>query len=177
MKRKLTVREWVLLGVLAVLVAVSGYVMLFYMPVTAGRDNALSEAETCKLELEAAQLRLEEKRRMERELEEIFSRTEQPLSLAAYDNLQPVMMELYAILDGAEDYSLSFGTVDTEEPIVRRSISLTYTANSYTAAKAILQRLHDSAYRCMLDSVNVSIGREADGLVSVDSTIVFFEYQ
>lgn len=177
MRRKLTVREWVLLGVLALLVGVSGYVMLFYMPVTAQRDSALGEAEVCQLELEAVQLRLEEKRRMERELEEIFSQSEEPLGLAPYDNLQPVMMELHTILNGAEDYSLSFGTVDTEEPIVRRSISLSYTAGSYAAAREILQRLHDSAYRCMLDSVSVSVGQEGDGLVSVDSTIVFFEYQ
>lgn len=177
MRRKLTVREWVLLGVLALLVGVSGYVMLFYMPVTAQRDSALGEAEVCQLELEAVQLRLEEKRRMERELEEIFSQPGEPLGLAPYDNLQPVMMELHTILNGAEDYSLSFGTVNTEEPIVRRSISLSYTAGSYAAAREILQRLHDSAYRCMLDSVSVSVGQEGDGLVSVDSTIVFFEYQ
>lgn len=177
MKRKLTAREWMLLAVLAVLVAVSGYIMLFYIPVTTQRDNALNEAEACRMELEAVQLRLEEKRRMERELEELFSQPEEPLSLAPYDNLQPVMMELHAILDGAGDYSLSFGTVDTEETIVRRSISMTYTAGSYAAAKDILQRLHDSAYRCMLDSVNVSVGQERDGRISVNSTIVFFEYQ
>lgn len=177
MKRKLTAREWILLGVLAVLAAVSGYVMLFYMPVTTQRDNAINEAELCRLELEAAQLRLEEKHRMERELEEIFAQSEDPLSLAPYDNLQPVMMELNAILDGAEDYSLSFGTVDTEEPIVRRSISMTYTAGSYAAARDILQQLHDSAYRCMLDSVGISVGQEGNGSVTVDSTIVFFEYQ
>lgn len=177
MKRKLTAREWILLGVLGVLVLVSGYIMLFYVPVTTQRDSALSEAEACRLELEAAQIRLDEKKRMERELEEIFSQPGEPLSLAPYDNLQPVMMELNSILDGAEDYSLSFGTVDTEEPIVRRSISLTYTTGSYAAAKDILQRLHDSAYRCMLDSVNVSVGQDTEGPVSVDSTIVFFEYQ
>lgn len=177
MKRKLTVREWILLGVLAVLAAVSGYVMLFYMPVTTQRDSARSEAETCQIELEAVQLRLEEKRRMERELEELFAQTEEPLSLAPYDNLKPVMMELHTILDGAEDYSLSFGTVDTEEPIVRRNISLTFTARNYAAAREILQRLHDSAYRCMLDGVSISVGQGGDGLVSVNSTIVFFEYQ
>lgn len=177
MKRKLTAREWVLLGILAVLVVVSGYVMLFYMPVTARRDSAINETKTCQLELEAAQLRLEEKRRMERELEEIFARSEDPVSLAPYDNLQPVMMELNAILGGAKDYSLSFGTVDTEEPIVRRSISMTYTAGSYAAARDILQQLHDSAYRCMLDRVSISVGQGGDGPVSVNSTIVFFEYQ
>lgn len=177
MKRKLTAREWILLGVLAVLVVVSGYIMLFYVPVTTQRDNALAEAETCRLELEAAQLRLGEKQRMERELEEIFSQSENPLSLAPYDNLQPVMMELNAILAGTDDYSLSFGTVDAEQPIVRRSISLTYTAGSYAGAKDILQQLHDSAFRCMLDSVNISVGQDAQSPVTVNSTIVFFEYQ
>jgi len=177
MKRKLTVREWLLLGVLAVMLVICGYMVLFYIPVTNQRDSAINEAETCRVELEAAQLRLEDKRRMEQELEEIFARSEDPLSLAPYDNLRPVMMELYAILGGAGDYSLSFGTVDAEEPIVRRSISMTYTAGSYAAAKDILRRLHDSAYRCMLDSVNISIGQGGDGPVSVNSTIVFFEYQ
>ena len=177
MKRQLTAREWMLLGVLGVLLLVCGYMVLFYIPVTNQRDSAINEAETCLVELEAAQLRLEDKRRMEQELEEIFARSENPLSLAPYDNLRPVMMELYAILGGAGDYSLSFGTVDAEEPIVRRSISMTYTAGSYAAAKDILQRLHDSAYRCMLDSVNISIGQGGDGPVSVNSTIVFFEYQ
>ena len=32
MKRSLTAREWILLGVLAAVAAVSGYVMLFYLP-------------------------------------------------------------------------------------------------------------------------------------------------
>ena len=92
MKRKLTVREWMLLGVLAVLAAVSGYVMLFYIPTTAARDSALTETESCRLELEAAQLRLAEKRRMERELEEIFALAEEPRALADYDNrVQPVL--------------------------------------------------------------------------------------
>ena len=122
-------------------------------------------------------MRLEEKQRMERELEEIFSRPEQPVSLAAYDNLQPVMMELYAILDGAEDYSLSFGTVDTSESIVRRSISLSFTSRSYEAARDILEQLSGSAYRCLLDSVSISVGQGAEGNVSVDGAVLYFEYQ
>lgn len=177
MKRKLTAREWILLGVLAVIVVVSGYVMLFYLPVTSARDSALAETETCKLELEAVQLRLTEKQRMERELEEIFAREEAPLSLAAYDNLQPVMMELHAVLDGTEDYSLSFGTVDASQSIVRREISLSFTCGSYDAAKAVLQKLHNSMYRCMLNNITVSLGRASDNAVSVSGSVVFFEYQ
>ena len=52
MNRKLTVREWILLGLLAVIALVSGYVMLFCMPMTARRDTALSETELCRVELE-----------------------------------------------------------------------------------------------------------------------------
>ena len=71
MRRQLTSREWVLLALLGVILLVSGYMLLFYMPQTIERDRCLSEAELCRTQTEAAQLRLEEKRQMERELEEL----------------------------------------------------------------------------------------------------------
>ena len=175
MKRKLSPREWMLLGVLAVLVVVVGYIVLFYMPVTDARDIALAETESCKQQTEAARVRLEEKRRMERELEEIFDQNPNPLSLADYDNLQPVMVELNSILAATQNYSLSFATVDASQNIVRREISISYTCNSYATAKNVLQRLHDSAYRCMLNNVTISRGRDADGSATVSGSIVFFE--
>ena len=177
MKRSLTAREWILLGVLAAVAAVSGYVMLFYLPVTAQRDAARDETELCQLQIEAAQLRLTEKRQMERELEGLFAREESPRGLAAYDNLQSVMLELHTILADTRDYSLSFGTVDTEQAIVRRSISLTFTSGSYEEAKSVLQQLNDSAFRCMLSDLSISLGQTGEGLVSVSGTIVFFEYK
>jgi hypothetical protein len=177
MKRNLTAREWILLGLLGVIALISGYVMLFYMPMTARRDAAREETELCRLQVEAAQVRLEEKRRMERELEDLFAGEAEPVRLANYDNLQPVMLELNTVLSGTEDYSLSFGTVDTSQTIVRRSISLSFTSGSYEAARATLRQLCGSAYRCLLDSVDLSIGRESGGSVSVNGVLLFFEYQ
>ena len=177
MKRSLTAREWILLGLLGVVALVSGYVMLFYMPMTARRDAAREETELCRLQAEAAQARLEEKRRMERELEELFAGEGEPVRLADYDNLQPVMLELNTVLSETEDYSLSFGTVDTSRTIVRRSISLTFTSGSYEEAKSVLQQLNDSAFRCMLSDLSISLGQTGEGLVSVSGTIVFFEYK
>ena len=130
MKRSLTAREWMLLGLLGLIALASSYVMLFYMPVTARRDSAKEETELCRLQMEAAQVRLEEKRRMERELEALFAQEEPPLGLAPYDNVQAVMFELNTILSQTQEYSLSFGTVDTEQSIVRRSISLNFTCGS-----------------------------------------------
>ena len=175
MKRKLTAREWMLLGVLAILVVVVGYIVLFYTPTTNARDTALAETESCKEQTEAAQLRLAEKQRMERELDEIFAQNPNPLGLADYDNLQPVMVELNTILAATRDYSLSFATVDTSKSIVRREISVNFTCDSYGAAKNVLQRLHDSLYRCMLNNISISLGRSDSGSISVSGSIVFFE--
>ena len=177
MRRQLTAREWMLLALLGVILLISGYMLLFYIPQTTERDRCIGETEICQIEIEAAQLRLDEKRRMERELEELFAAETPPLSIADYDNLQPVMFELNSILASTQDYSLSFSTVDASQPIVRRSISLSFTTGSYETAKGILQQLHDSAYRCMVDSVSLSLGREGRGSVTVNSNIVFFEYQ
>lgn len=177
MKRQLTARELILLGMLLVLVLVGGYVMLFYMPMTAELDRLEQEKLSCEDQLAVAQIQVEDKRRMERELEEIFAADPNPLSIPPYDNLQPVMFELNGILQSTPEYSLSFGTVNTEETIVRRQILLSYTSGSYEAAKRVLQQLHDSAYRCMLDNVSISIGERDEGNVSVSASLVFFEYQ
>lgn len=175
MRRKLTPREWMLLGVLVVLAIVVGYITLFYIPTTEARDEALAEAESCKKQTEAAQVRLTEKQRMERELDEIFAQNPNPLGLADYDNLQPVMVELNTILADTQNYSLSFATVDTSKSIIRREISISFTCGSYATAKNVLQRLHDSSFRCMLNNVTITRGRSSDGSTSVSGSIVFFE--
>jgi len=177
MKRKLTPREWTLLALLAAVAAISGYLMLFRTPMVQRRDAMRRETALCQEQLDAARLRLEEKRRMERELEELFAGESGPLGLAPYDNSQAVMVELHRILSAARDYSLAFSTVDAEEAIVRRSVSLSFTAPDYDSAKAILQELHDSVYRCLLEDLSVSVGRGSGSVTSVAGTVVFFEYR
>ena len=177
MKRKITAREGMLLGVLVILALIVGYIMLFYNPTIAARDAAKADAEACREQTEAAQIRLAEKQRMERELDELFARNPNPLSLPDYDNLQPVMMELNSVLADTQNYSLSFATVDASQSLVRREISVNFTCGSYATAKSVLQRLHDSPYRCMLNNLNFSRGRTDDDSVSVSGSIVFFECQ
>lgn len=177
MKRRLTVRECVLLALLGVILAVCGYVTLFYLPQTAERDRCLTEAEAVREQTETARVRLEEKRRMERELEEWLSAETPPLAAADYDNLKAVMTELDSILALTKEYKLSFSTSDGSRSIIRRSISMTFTAGSYQDAKTVLQRVHDSGFRCMLENVNLSLAEGTEGPVTVSGTIVFFEYQ
>lgn len=176
MSRKLTPREWILLGVLGVLVLVVGYVMLFYMPTTEARDAALAETETVRQQTAAAQVRLTEKQRMERELEALFAENPDPLALADYDNLKPIMVELNSILAFTQEYSLSFATVDDTQSVIRREISIDFTCGNYSTAKVVLQRLHDSTFRCMLNDVRITDEGSGDS-VKVTGTIVYFECQ
>lgn len=177
MRRQLTAREWVLMALLGVILVVCGYILLFYMPQTAERDRCLEEAESVRAQIQATQIRLEEQRRMEQELEELFSGDTPPLGVADYDNIKPIMEELDSILALTDEYRLSFSISDASQPIVRRSVSMTFTADSYQRAKTVLQRLHDSAYRCMLESVNLSLGEGEGDPVNVSGSLVYFEYQ
>lgn len=171
--RELTAREWILLALLGIILIISGYVLLFYTPMCTERNRCKSEAESYRSQIEAVGVRIQEKQQMERELEELFA-AGTPLGIADYDNLKPVMEELNAILAGADHYSLSFGTVDTSQSIVRRRISMSFHTGDYESAKAVLGRLYHCAYRCLLDNVDMVL---ADGGgVSVNAEIVFFEY-
>ncbi len=177
MKRQLSTREIILIGLLAVVGLIAIYVLLFYTPMTSALDSLKSQKESAEIDLQAAQLRLEEKQRMEAALEEIFEKDPDPVGLAPYDNLQNVIVELNAVLKDTENYVLSFGTVDDAETLVSRQITLQFTSKSEQAARAILQRLHDSRYRCMLDDLSVAVSDSAEAPVTVNASLLFFEYQ
>ena len=174
MRIKLSTREIVLLIFLGVAVIIAGYVLFFYRPVTDDRDRCLSEAEDMKIRIEAAQLKLQEQTRMEKELE-VIRADENALSIPNYDNQKPVMNELNSILMVTDNYSLKFGKLDASSIIVRRSINISYTANDYENAISVLHALNDNNFRCMLGDIGLAFDKA--GRVSVSGSIIFFEYR
>lgn len=208
MKRRLSSREKALLGILVILVLVSGYYLWFYVPAQDKLISLESQILGTQDAIDADKIKISKKQKMEQELKEIFENDPNPVSMAAYDNIQNVMLELNTILSQTDDYSLNFDAADTgqEDGIVRRRISLQFKCGSYEAAKGVLQELHDSPYRCMLDdlTLNESERTVTDGTfvggwltsliegetltggetqtrveteVSVSASLVFFEYQ
>lgn len=175
--RRLSARERLLLLILCLLLAGSAYLYLFYMPMAAKRaelEAGILAAEDGLLE---CQIKTEKKTRMRQELQALFAGEKEPAEMASYDNLQAVMFELNRILKESEEYDLNFNVVDTGEALVRRSISLRFSSRDYAAAERILKNLHDGAYRCMLDDLELRQERPEDPRVNVSATIVFFEYQ
>lgn len=176
MRRKLSSREHFLLMILILLIVASSYIFLFYIPTTEKIADIKIQAEDAKAEIEVAKALLERKHAMETELEEILSGKKEPVGIAPYDNLQQVMFELNAVLGKTSNYSLSFGAVDTEHPIVRRTISMSFSCPDYDTASSVLRELCDSEYRCMMDNLTISTG-DGGNAVSVSASIVYFEYQ
>lgn len=173
--RKLSTRERVLLLLLAVIAIVSGYILLFYLPTTQ-RIESLNAQITQSQEL-VAQLdaKLASQQQMENKLEQLSAQDAQVPYMPAYDNIQAVMTELHAILAGCQEYSLSFQSEQGEDHVFYRRVPIPFTCSSYEQAQEILQKLHDSTLRGLLEDVQIS--QQEDGTVKASATIIFFEYQ
>ena len=173
--RKLSTRERVLLLLLAVIAIVSGYILLFYLPTTQ-RIESLNAQITQSQEL-VAQLdaKLASQQQMENKLEQLSAQDAQLPYMPTYDNIQAVMTELHAILAGCQEYSLSFQSEQGEDHVFYRRVSIPFTCSSYEQAQEILQKLHDSTLRGLLEDVQIS--QQEDGTVKASATIIFFEYQ
>lgn len=173
--RKLSTRERVLLLLLAVIAIVSGYILLFYLPTTQ-RIESLNAQITQSQEL-VAQLdaKLASQQQMENKLEQLSAQDAQVPYMPTYDNIQAVMTELHTILASCQEYSLSFQSEQGEDHVFYRRVSIPFTCSSYEQAQEILQKLHDSTLRGLLEDVQISL--QEDGTVKASATIIFFEYQ
>ncbi len=101
--------------------------------------------------------------------------------ISPYNNIQNVMVQLDEIIGSATaDYDISFLPIITEEGLVHRPISMTFTCADYAAAKAVLVDLNACRYRCMIDSVSIEpVSAESESIASsrveVSLTMTFIE--
>lgn len=174
--RRLTVREKALLCILLVVAIVSGYLALFYQPMTTKMAELEEEIAVVENECLEGQIKVAQMEQMQRELKEMYESGETAVEMPTYDNRQAVMMELNSILSRTSQYSLNFGTVETESVIVKRNIALNFRTRNYEEAKNVLRQLHDSQYRCLLTALSVSEDSSGGG-VQTSVTMTFFEYQ
>lgn len=173
--RKLSTRERVLLLLLAVIAIVSGYILLFYLPTTQRIESLnaqITQSQELVVQLDA---KLASQQQMENKLEQLSAQDAQVPYMPAYDNIQAVMTELHTILAGCQEYSLSFQSEQGEDHVFYRRVSIPFTCSSYEQAQEILQKLHDSTLRGLLEDVQISL--QEDGTVKASATIIFFEYQ
>ncbi|MBQ8519502.1 MAG: type II secretion system protein M [Agathobacter sp.] len=175
MKKQLTVREKVLMCVLAVLLVICAYYYAFYTPVLqkiADYKNEMIFLEEQNVLLDAQVGKMNQ---MKSELDAIEAgKMGEVKELPAFDNSQNVMNSLSFILQSASQYNVSFSSVEEEESTVRRNINLAYDCTSYDAAKSILSQIYESEYRSLIKDVHMSCGEDS---YHVTVEITYFEYK
>lgn len=179
-KAKLSLRETIMLLFLVVLLVGVCYYMFFYTPLQNEMASIATQSSDCDSQITISMGKVQKMDEMQAELDEIFSRPADEITeIAAYDNKEVVLNQLYGILGRTSEYSLNFTDPEVQEDgTVRRNISMSFHCESYDAAKDVIRDLTDSHWRCLVS--NLSIACEEGDLmtygVTVNATITFFEH-
>jgi hypothetical protein len=179
-KSKLSPREMFMLLFLVVLLIGVGYYMLFYTPLQDELSSIAIKSSEIDNQITASMGKIKKMDQMQAELDEIFARPADEITeIAPYDNKEVVLNQLYGILARTSDYSLRFtDPVVQADGTVRRNISMTFSCESYEAAKDVIRDLTDSQWRCLISNLSISCD-DGDMMtmgVNVTATITFFEH-
>ncbi len=188
--RSFSRREKVMLIVLALILVVGLYVLVVQRPVEAKLEELALEVEDLDLKTQVAQIKLGQRNKMKKELDEIFALPKDQITvMPPYDNLETLMVQLNTIFMGLEP-KLSFPEVQFNEGIATRPIQFEVVIPSYDQARAILTRLTRTGYRSLLDGLSITPATETtvdrrgqllggqsiqQGTVALRGTIYFYE--
>ncbi len=187
--RSFSRREKTLLVFLALILVVGLYVLLVQRPVEAKLDELALEVEDLELKTQVAQIKLGQRNKMKRELDEIFALPQDEITvMPPYDNIETLMVQFNTIFMGLEP-KLSFPEVQFNEGIATRPIQFEVVVPSYEQARAILTRLTRTGYRSLLDGLSITPAEEIgilrgelragrsiqQGNVALRGTIYFYE--
>ncbi|HNW05290.1 MAG TPA: hypothetical protein PKI76_07935 [Oscillospiraceae bacterium] len=179
MKRAFTGREKVLLAVFILLLVFVGYFKLILEPINARVAQYQIDAATEQDIMVAQADTLADKKRMEKELEEIRA-SKDFKEIPEYDNIRNVIKEMDAILQSnSADYSLYFKELVETDSVVRRAIVMDYKTETYQKARTIVNSLHGCKYPNQISDLSYTYLDDESGnqgqTVEVDLTVTFYE--
>lgn len=158
LNRKFTLREKLLLLVLAVLFLGLFYYIMLMEPVASEIRRCSVEQVPVEEELNVQMLMAAQKKKMLDEMAETPKKSQG--EICPYNNLKNEMNDLDGALAAAVSYNISFSEARAAGTIVRRNISIAFQTDSYDKARFILQQIRNSRYRCIIKDVNLSAGKE-----------------
>lgn len=166
--RKTKITELVLLGALLLAMMAIAYYLFVYRVAVARVNELHDRRDEMTVELQTVQAGLLELRRMQDELDELEGQVSR---VESYNNAKEELAALNKILQVADTYTVSFSNAAKSGDLIRRNISLNFTADSFSTAKAILTELTRCKYRCLLGDIHYS----GSGPVSVSVGATFYE--
>lgn len=182
MNAKLGKKDFILVGLLAVIVIGVVYYMCFLTPFKSDLADIKNQSVSLDDQITALNTKIASMDKMQAELDEIFSRPKDEITeIAPYDNAKTVMNFLNGVLAQSNEYSLSSPDPAIDNSgIVRRNVTLSFSCSDYATAKTILKSLASWNYRCLLGNVTISAGGDSGSSVnasgvSVNASMTFFE--
>ena len=181
-QRKFKTREKVLLCILAVIILAGCYYFFVQLPVSRIISSASAEKTALEdelLTLEILQIRYD---KMTQDLAQLGETPQ--VETPKYDNLLRLMAFLNNALAPADEYDLSFDSIDTaENGIIRRKVNMTFTASNYRTARNVVKALQNCPYRCIISDMQFEPLKEkgtetsflTEGKLQVTMTVTYFE--
>lgn len=172
MSRNFTRAEKILLVLLAVLLIALIYYRFVYLTVNNSIASSQAEKKSIETDLAVAQQKVAQLEGMKSELDEVMG-TEKASRMESYNNSKAETSFLSSILQSAKNYSISFSDVTRNGNQIRRSFTLQYMTNNYREAEAIMARLCQGEYRCLISDVDCSL--DTKGVTTIGLTATFYE--
>ena len=175
MKHVFTNREKILLVILAIMLIAVGYWKLILTPINDDIADLQSKTASEQDAMIQSAAQLSQLNRMKSELETVLADPDAK-PLPDYDNSERLLVELNTILSGT-DYTLNFANptpLETGSAILARPISLTFEVSTYSAARAVLDALHDSQYVNLISDLNMDL---KGSTVRTTLSLTYFELQ
>ena len=154
---KISKKEIGTLVLLAFLVTGVIYYLAFYKPMQADLRSLAAQSAELDNQITEATVKASTMKNMQQEIDEILSQPKTEITeIAPYDNKEVVFNMLNGILMRTVDYSLNFADPQIEsDGFVRRNVSMSFNCVSYEEAKAVIQDLTKSNWRCLVSNCNI----------------------
>lgn len=177
MKRQFSLRERVLMVILALLLLACVYYILVEKPVQDTLMSASQRQSEAESQLTVASAQLKRMNQMQSALEQLGQSAQ--ADVPDYDNVKNVVELLNRAMSMTDEYNLTFQPVTTEGAIARRAIQMDFRCDNYATAKQVMQTLLDSGYRCRITAMNVTCAQGSDisrDEVTVSAGVTFYEF-
>ena len=176
MSRDFTLKEKIVLLVLALVLLGAFYYFCVDQPVRHAISNTVSEREELTTELAGLNQTVATLKRMQTELDTLEGNTVYG-KMGSYNNSKAELDELNTILKAAQSYDISFNDVTREDNLIRRSFSLTFTVSDYDEAQEMVTKLCQGEWRCIVSDISFASPDSdlSQGSVSVGLDATFYE--
>ena len=172
---KISGKEIMMIVLLAIFLIGVIYYMAFYKPLQADLQDLATQSVNLDNQIKDATEKAAGMKNMQEEIDEILSQPKSEITeIAPYDNKEVVFNMLNGILSRTVDYSLNFTDPEIEDDgFVRRNVGMDFRCASYEEAKAVIQDLTKSNWRCLVRNCSIVAAEDLEKL-DEDGQVVKF---